>query len=152
MEMVKLIAIKLVLFCCQRTYTNLWPKLHWHFLFNCQKDIYSTSLFLFTIRCYLLDIKNTFLHGDFDEEVYIEQSLGYVAQGHIGTFAYTTYISIVLYMWWGNYEKDIIQLKDFTLTHPECSKSIFKFSLSRPFGGSRKDTKIIKNVHDKDLI
>ena len=32
----------------------------------------------------MVDIKNVFLHGDLAKEVYMEQPLGFVAQGEIG--------------------------------------------------------------------
>ena len=46
-------------------------------------------LFIFLVVCYdwdlpQLDIKNVFLYEDLQDEVYIEQHLGFVAQGEIG--------------------------------------------------------------------
>nr|KYP50613.1 Retrovirus-related Pol polyprotein from transposon TNT 1-94 [Cajanus cajan]KYP50614.1 Retrovirus-related Pol polyprotein from transposon TNT 1-94 [Cajanus cajan]KYP50615.1 Retrovirus-related Pol polyprotein from transposon TNT 1-94 [Cajanus cajan]KYP50623.1 Retrovirus-related Pol polyprotein from transposon TNT 1-94 [Cajanus cajan] len=58
-------------------------------------DIFSLVAKIPTVRLFLvmaairhwplhqLDIKNVFLHGDLDEEIYMEQPLGFVARGSL---------------------------------------------------------------------
>ena len=61
----------------------------WYYdIFSSVSKMTSVRLFISLAATYSwalhqLDIKNAFLHGDFQEEVYMEQSQGFVSQGEI---------------------------------------------------------------------
>ena len=73
-----------------------------------------------------LDIKNAFLHGDLEEEVYLEQPPGFVAQGEYGKVCR---LKKALYglkqsprAWFGKFSKEI---QAFGMNKSEKDHSVF---------------------------
>ena len=73
-----------------------------------------------------LDIKNAFLHGDLEKEVYMEQPPGFVAQGEYGKVCY---LKKALYglkqsprAWFGKFSKEI---QAFGMNKSKKDHSIF---------------------------
>jgi len=73
-----------------------------------------------------LDIKNAFLHGDLNEEVYMEQPPGFVAQGEYGKVCHLRKSLYGLKQspraWFGKFS-DVVQ--EFGLKKSKCDHSVF---------------------------
>jgi hypothetical protein len=79
-----------------------------------------------------LDIKNVFLHGDLEEEVYMEQPPGFVAQGESLNMVCRLHKSLYglkksSRAWFGRFNAVVQQ---FGMVHSEAGHSIFLSSLS----------------------
>ena len=81
-----------------------------------------------------LDIKNVFLHGDLQEEVYMEQPPGFVTQGEIGKVCRlrkSLYdLKQSLCAWFGKFSQALKNLacKRVNLTTPSSTKTPFYVS------------------------
>ena len=73
-----------------------------------------------------LDIKNAFLHGDLHEEVYMEQPLGFVAQGEIGKvcrlWKYLYGLKQSPCTWFGKFNQAI---ETFSMQNSKSDHSVF---------------------------
>ena len=73
-----------------------------------------------------LDIKNVFLHGDLQEEVYMEQPPGFVAQGEIGKVCRLRKSLYDLkhspYAWFGKFSHKV---EKFSLQKSKFDHSVF---------------------------
>lgn len=82
-----------------------------------------------------MDIKNTFLHGDLEEEVYIKQPQG---------FADSKYFNHV-YRW----VKYLYGLKQ---AHRACNSKFTSYLLAFGFEASLSDTSLFVKVDDENVI
>ena len=76
---------------------------------------------------YQLDIKNAFLHGDLEEEVYMEQPPGFVAQGESSSLVCRLRRSLYGLKqspraWFGKFNTVI---QEFGMTHSGADHSVF---------------------------
>jgi len=76
---------------------------------------------------YQLDVKNVFLNGDLQEEIYMEQPLGFVAQGEASGMVYRFRKSLYNLkqspkVWFGKFSNVVQQ---FGMTQCEADHSVF---------------------------